>query len=286
MILKKISLHDGSASAIAAARGNAALRAACQRNGGSVMYVACSTLCFATQPLDAALGAIREMNFAKADITVSDSGPHLKPGEIDGKLSQRLRSHNVPIAAFHAEFRDVGSEEARNQLRSICRLARQLAVPVLSTVAAPVGSELDPEVDRLQRWAHVADAEGVILTLETNGHTLTADPGTAVELCKRVPGLGLTLDPSHYLAGPNGPVDYDALYPFVKHVRLRDSGTKPETFQVRVGQGEMEYGRIITQLQRFGYDRALSVDVRQTPTAEFPVEPEVRKLKYLLESLV
>ena len=88
------------------------------------------------------------------------------------------------------------------------------------------------------------------------------------------------------MATPAGPKDYDSLFPYVRHVRLRDSGAKPESFQTRVGQGDLEYGRIITQLDRCDYDRALSVDVRDFPNQDYPVEPEVRKLKYLLESLV
>ena len=60
----------------------------------------------------------------------------------------------------------------------------------------------------------------------------------------------------------------------------------PPQFQVRVGQGEIEYGRIISQLDRFSYDRALTVDVREEWATSFPASPEARKLKYLLESLV
>ena len=111
------------------------------------------------------------------------------------------------------------------------------------------------------------------------------DPLGALELCRRIPGLGLTLDPSHYLVGPHGERNYDALFPYVRHVRLRDTGKKPEDFQVRVGQGELEYGRIISHLAKHRYDRGLTVDVRSVPDRPFPVEPEMRKLKYLLESL-
>jgi sugar phosphate isomerase/epimerase len=96
----------------------------------------------------------------------------------------------------------------------------------------------------------------------------------------------LTLDPSHYHFGPHGPANYDLLYPFVRHVRLRDTGNSPDQFQVRVGQGEIEYGRIISLLARVHYDRALAVDIRDIADCPFPVEPEVRKLKYLLDSLV
>jgi len=156
----------------------------------------------------------------------------------------------------------------------------------LTVAAGPLGSDFDAETDRLRDWSKVAASEGVMLTVETHSETITADPLGAVELCRRIPGLGLTLDPSHYLIGPHGAVNFDPVFPFVRHVRLRDTGTKPEQFQVRVGQGELEYGRILSQLARYHFDRALTADVRDVADNPFPVAPEVRKLKYLLESLV
>jgi sugar phosphate isomerase/epimerase len=253
------------------------------------VYVACSTLCFKNHPLDEALRTIRDLHFAKADLAVNERGPHLKPSDLAGdigKIAQKLKAANLPIAAVRVEFAAPDGEETRKQLRGVCRLARVLTVPLITVPAAPKGSDFAAEVCRLQDWVKLAESEGVILTVETHADTLTADPMGAVELCRRVPGLGITLDPSHYLTGTHGTVNYDPLYPYVRHVRLRDTGTKPDAFQVRIGQGEMEYGRIVAQLDRFRYDRALTVDVQDVANTPFPVEPEVRKLKYLLESLV
>jgi sugar phosphate isomerase/epimerase len=115
---------------------------------------------------------------------------------------------------------------------------------------------------------------------------LTGDPQVAVELCQAVPGLGLTLDPSHYLQGPNPNVDFDKVFPYVHNVHLRDTGLVPGDFQVRVGQGQIEYARIVTQLQRYGYDRALTVAIIDRPDNAFDREVEVRKLKLLLETLI
>ncbi len=120
----------------------------------------------------------------------------------------------------------------------------------------------------------------------TDSKTMTADPSVAAALCKAVPGLGLTLDPSHYLQGPFAGVNYDEVFPFVQNVLLRDSGRKPGEFQVRVGQGEIEYGRIVNLLERNGYDRALTVSILDSLDSPFDVEVEVRKLKLLLESLI
>ena len=64
------------------------------------------------------------------------------------------------------------------------------------------------------------------------------------------------------------------------------SDTAPDRLQVRVGQGQVEYGRIISQLSREHYERALTVDIHDQPAPDYPLEPEVRKLKFLLESMV
>lgn len=254
--------------------------------GGVAVIVACSTLCFGRHKLDEALRLMREMHFAKADLAIHAEGPHLRPADVPGevgKLAQKLKAGNVPFAAFHLTFDPPDGPAVREQLRAVCRLARLLAVPVLTVPAAPAGSDMDRETDRLSEWVRIAEADGVILTLETATGTLTAVPTDAVELCRRVPGLGLTLDPSHYLG--TGPGGGEATYPFVRHVRLRDSGRGADQFQVRIGQGEIEYGKIISQLERCGYDRALTVDVRDIPDSAFPIDTEVRKLKFLLESL-
>jgi sugar phosphate isomerase/epimerase len=252
------------------------------------VYVACSTLSFSKLPLEDALRAIRDLRFTKADLAIHDNGPHLTPAEVaadTNRVAARLKAANMPIAAFHVCIGTQDTAEAKKQFHAICRLARMSTVPLITICAAKAGSDFDAEVSRLQDWVRIAEAEGIILSVETNTNTVTGDPLGAMELCRRVPGLSLTLDPSHYHIGPHAN-SYDNLYKYVRHVRLRDTGKTPDEFQVRIGQGELEYGKVISQLDRFRYDRALTVDVRDVPDNPFPVEPEVRKLKYLLESLV
>ena len=253
------------------------------------MYVACSTLSFSKVSLEDALRAVRELRFTKADLAIHDHSPHLTPAEVaadTGRAAQRLKAANLPLAAIYLNIGATDPAVAQAQFRAVCRLARVSTVPLVTVPAAPLGSDLDAEVARLQAWVNVAETEGVILSVETNAETVTADPHGAAELCRRVPGLALTLDPSHYHTGPHAKTGYDGLYKYVRHVRLRDTGRTPAQFQVRIGQGELEYGKVIAQLDRCRYDRALTVDIRDLPDSPFPVEPEVRKLKYLLESLV
>jgi sugar phosphate isomerase/epimerase len=254
------------------------------------VYIACSTLCFGRYSLEQALRTIAELEFQKVDVAIYERGCQLKPTEVANDVShaaQRLR-HGTSLtpAAFSVEIEADGDEDYQRQLRAICRLARLTTVPLVSVPAAPSSSDLVAEARRLATLVAIAASEGILLTIETRMGTVAEEPAAAVELCQRVPGLGLALDPSHYLAGPNQGRSYDQVYPFVRHVRLRDTGRGPDQFQVRIGQGEIEYGRIISQLCRYHFNRLLTVDIRDIPDAPFEMGPEVRKLKFLLESLV
>lgn len=251
------------------------------------MYVACSTQCFARYPLDQAMRMIAEMEFNKIDVAIHEHSKHLRPSEVDadvGLAAQKLRIGPglVPVA-FSLEILSEDPVEWEKQFKAVCRLARLSAVPI---VTIQMASSFDSEVERLTGLAKIASADGVILCVATVMGTPTEDPDKAVDLCKRVPGLALTLDPSHYLAGPHQGKSYDQVFPYVRHVHFRDTKRGLNNFQVRIGQGDIEYGRIISQLARQGYNRLLTVDVRDIPDSPFAVQPEVRKLKYLLESSI
>ena len=254
------------------------------------MYVACSTLCFSRLPLEKALRMIGELEFSKVDVAIHEQGPHLKPSEVAADVSmaaQRIRiGPSLTPAAFSLELEADTEAETNRQLQAICRLARVSAVSVLTIDASPAGVGIDAEVKRLSKLARLAQTEGLTLTVTTKTGTVTETPAAARELCERVPGLGLTLDPSHFINGPNQGAPFDEVYPFVKHVHLRDTSRAPGKLQVRVGQGEVEYGRIISQLERCAYDRLLTVAIYDLPDGHLAMETEVRKLKFLLESLV
>lgn len=254
------------------------------------MYVSCSTLCFSKQPLDSALRRIAEYEFDRIDLAVHESGAHLKPSEVaenlDAALVRLKTGPGLTPSALDLDLGELDPRTFKRRFEAMCRFAKGLTVAVLALPAAPLGTPFDAEVARLTELTEIAVREGLVLTVPTDSTTLTADPAQALALCRAVPGLGLTLDPSHYLVGPHAGADYDPLFPYVQNVHLRDTSRKTGEFQVRVGQGEIEYGRIVNLLARHGYDRALTVSILDGLDSPLDVELEVRKLKLLLESLI
>jgi sugar phosphate isomerase/epimerase len=256
------------------------------------MFVACSTLCFSKEPLESALRHMADLEFHRVDLMFAESGGQIRPSEVADNAEaahQRLRQGpSLSPSAIGLDFGDLDplGPVYRKRFEAACRMAKALMVAVLTIPCAPLGSSFDDEVKRLADLSSHALRQGLVLAVETHSATLTADPSAAVMLCRAVTGLGLTLDPSHYIHGPHGSANFDEVYPYVQNVHLRDTGKKPGDFQVRVGQGEIEYGRIVSSLERAGYDRGLTVAILDSLDNPFEVEVEVRKLKLLLESLL
>ena len=117
-----------------------------------VVYVSCSTLCFARHSFEDALRAIAELQFTKFDAALHEAGPHLRPSEVAADVpaaAERLRcGGGLTPAAFSVEIQ-ANNEDYLRQFKAVCRLARVSAVPLITTAAAPAGSSIEAEVKRL-----------------------------------------------------------------------------------------------------------------------------------------
>jgi sugar phosphate isomerase/epimerase len=247
------------------------------------VFVSASTHCFADQAFDEACRQVVELEFDKVEIWLDEKSRHLRPSEVAADPEQfyaRYREttrltpvgfclqHDVPIAT----------------LAGIAKAAKMLRVTQITLPASPLGTPFNTEVDRLREFVRLTSEDGIRLSIKTETGQLTEDPHTAVELCQAVRGLGITLDPSYYMCGPNADRSYDQVFPYVYHTHLRDSTA--QSLQVQVGLGELDYTRLINQLRRRQYNRALSVEILPTPenAAERPLE--LRKLRMLLDTLL
>ena len=249
------------------------------------MLVAASTECYAQLPLKEALSKISDLEYTNVEVTIHETGQHLRPSAIAADLEAAIArcrdTQRMDIVAFSVEISAEG-EEFYRQFTAICRLAKATKVVTLTIPSGELGTPFNEEVEKLRRLVQIAQLEGVRVGIKSQIGRLSEDPDTVVVLCDNVKGLGLTLDPTHYVCGPHSNKNIEKLMRYVYHVHLRDS--KKGHLQVRVGQGEVEYGRLVSLLQKVNYGRALSVNIQEMPDVDHMVE--LRKMRLLLESLL
>lgn len=250
------------------------------------MFVAASSRCFAGLSLDEAMRQLADLEFSHVEVFLHEHDGHLKPSDVvrdfDQALSAIKQIHRLTPTALSVDIDAPDEAEYYRQFAACCKLAKAAKVVTITVRAGELGTPYNQEVERLRTLVALATLEGARVGLLTEVGRVTEDPSTAAVLCDTVKGLGITLDPSHYIYGPRAGINFDMLYRHTIHVRLRD--TTRERLQVRVGQGEVEYGRLIAQLGRYHYQRALCVDI--APSDDTDHLGELRKLRLLLETLI
>ena len=246
------------------------------------MFVAASTRCFAELDFWEALRQITDLEFDKVEFWLDENGS-LKPSVVaadpDDFVAQlRDQSRLSPIAFTLAHDVD------EDIFRGLCRVAKTLRVTQVVVPSSPLGTPFNLEIDRLRNLVQIASKDGIRIGIKTQAGRLSGDAHTAVELCQAVDKLGIAFDPSYFLAEKDAEGIVDLAVPRTLHVHLRDS--TPEQLQVQVGLGDVDYSRLISQLEREGYRRALSIEI--LPELMEPTQRplELRKLRMLIDSLL
>ncbi len=249
------------------------------------MFVAASSECFPHLSMDDMLERLVDLQFTALELAVHEQGGHLKPSEVHEDVDRAIdlcrSTRRLTLGALSIDIQAEG-EEYYKQFASCCKLAKATKVVALTVPAAELGTPFNAEVERLRELSAIASFEGAVVAVKTETGRVTQDPDTTKVLCDNVKGLAVTLDPSHFIFGPHQGGNYDHIFPYVANVHLRD--TSKEALQVRVGQGEIEYGRLVNQLTRSGYKRALTVNMQEAEGIDHMAE--MRKMRLLLESLL
>lgn len=249
------------------------------------MFVIASSESFNDRAYADMLEPLVDLQFSGFELALHEQGGHLKPSDVDADLDQAIdmcrSTRRLSLNALSVDMAAEGEAYYR-QFTACCKLAKAMKVVPIVVPGAELGTPFNEEVERLRKLVSIASFEGVLVGVKTEAGKMTEDPDTAKVLCDNVKGLGVTLDPSAYIYGPLQGRSYDQIFPYVYHVHLRD--TTKSKFQVRVGQGEVEYGRLVNQLNQAGYKRALSISMQ--PLEGVDHMAEMRKMRLLLESLL
>ena len=122
--------------------------------------------------------------------------------DLDAAVRVCRQTHRLTPVAFSVDIDLPDSDpDYYQQFAACCKLAKAIKVVTITVRSAELGTPFNAEVERLRRLAAIASLEGVRVGLLTEVGRMTQDPDTAVVLCDSVKGLGITLDPSHYVYG-------------------------------------------------------------------------------------
>jgi sugar phosphate isomerase/epimerase len=201
-----------------------------------------------------------DLEYTALELAVHEYGGHLRPSEVHADLNHAIdlcrSTMRLTLCALSVDIEAEGPLYYE-QFASCCKLAKATKVVIVVVPGAELGTPFNAEIERLRELVAIASNEGVVVGVKTETGQMTQDPDTTIVMCDNVKGLCVSLDPGQLVSGPHQGADYERLTKYVNHVHLRDaSKTSP---QVRIGQGEVEYGRLVTQLGKVRYDRALSV---------------------------
>jgi sugar phosphate isomerase/epimerase len=239
--------------------------------GGIGMTIACGSLCFTTLPFDRTCAEIASMGFKAIDVAVMQGWAHFNPSDLVEGLESAittaraaLRAYELTPVAFNVSCGAGDLTHEPTRFRAVCEFAKALEVSILCYTAPIEVVGMERALRRYERLLPLAQEYDMILAVEAHARTMLEVPSVAVEFCESLPGLMLTLDPSHMYAGPQQGAPFEELYPYVRHTHWRDSGYDWEHVQMPVGQGKVDFGRILKGLRQAGYQGAYSVEYIDT----------------------
>lgn len=249
------------------------------------MFVSISLESLPDLPLNRAIEMAQDLDFTAIEVDIHDSGGHVQPSQLIAEPEATMQAmhfaHRLDVIAYSIELQTTGDAHYA-QFLELCKFAKAAKVVTLVVPSAELGTPFNEEVEHLQRLVDLADSQGVRVAQRMQIGRLSEDPDTLMVLCDNVHGLGICYDPSVLIAGPGANKSVDRILKYVFHTHLRD--TKADAFHVQVGQGEVDYAKLIQQLQKERYDRALGIHL--PPLEGYDHRIELRKLRRLLESMV
>lgn len=248
------------------------------------MFVAASLECFPELSLKDAVQKVIDLEYSAIELDLHEDG-HIPPSKIHEDLEWGLKTcqdvMRLEVVGYSIDIKAEG-ELYFQQFESICKIAKATKVVTLTVPSSPLGTPFNEEVERLKRLVDIADTKGVRVAVKGQLGCLTEDPDTVKVICEHIEGLGLSLDPSQYLCGPYANRDIEPLMKYTFQVQLRDSTEKK--LQVRIGQGVIDFGKVINQLRKVGYNRSLCAHF--VPVDGVDHMSEMRTFRLLIESLL
>lgn len=250
------------------------------------------------QTLGQALQLVQSFGFDHVDIGVGGGNAHYNPAEVaqsphyysDQVRSETEKFHLLPNECFALNFGEPINTPEEDQRRrtvrlfkGLCMFASQSRFKSVVLLAGPVHQELGPErsldlaVDAYTELVEIASNHNLQLNVEADCDSCVNTPTTAEELCQRVPGLGLTLDYSHFISQGIEQSEVERLHAFTRHIHIRQAA--PGQIVTDVEAGTINFERVMQSLAEANYQGLFCIEyLSLSPTPQARQQAEDRTL--------
>ena len=236
--------------------------------------LAAHTNSFHSYSADEAYAAIAEAGYGAVELSAVPGWTehvdvHADPADARAKLD-----HFGLTAVSISGHSDLTTPEGLEHGLAVVRWAERFGLPVVNTAIgghAHVDESEDAFMGNIGTLADAAQAAGLVVALEIHGD-LMATGAMAAPLLDRIghPAVRVNYDTAnveHY-GGVRAEDDLPAIVDRVANVHLKDSrGGKGEWDFPAIGEGHVDFARVLEILRRAGYEGPYAVEV------EFSGEP-------------
>jgi sugar phosphate isomerase/epimerase len=210
------------------------------------LKLSCTDFSFPLLEHDRALGVIALLGFRGADIGLFEGHGHLKPSRELKKparsgtaLKRKLAAHGLKASdiflQIHAGFAEFAVNRPETKHREFAREHFLRALDYANAAGAehvtilpgvtfenePRAASISRSADELAWRAGRAKAAKLQLAVEPHVGSLVDTPERALDLVKRVPGLGITLDYAHFTRAGISDARIEPLAQFATHLHAR-----------------------------------------------------------------
>lgn len=247
------------------------------------MELSCTSFSFPLLPFEASLRQIALLEIPNVDLGAHADGSHLRPDQIElnplreaDLVTRAVDVAGIGIAdlfpTFGVGFRDrpVNTPDPevrkanRRRFEAFVRFCERTECPGITLLPGVVWPELGQERsfelarEALADLVDVGRSAGLRVSVEAHLESVVEQPEQALALVEAVPGLQLTLDYSHFIAGGIPAERVHPLVPHAGHFHARQAA--PGHLQRPKRAGTLDFADIVRRLHEVNYPGRICVE--------------------------
>ena len=240
---------------------------------------ACADFTFPVLPHDKALKLIAMMDFKKVDIGLFKDRSHIQPADQLDLPEKRGKDLKAKTAAFGLEVDDIFLQSSldfkefainhpnaavrEGEREMFCRAIDYTKAAGASHFTGLPGVDFDTDsqkicINELTWRVQTAQKNGVVYSVEPHLGSIMEQPDKAEEILRKVEGLTIALDHSHYTSQG---IDVQMLRPLVKYASIVHArGARQGEVQTSVKRNTTNFAKVFEYLNEVDFSGTVCME--------------------------